>query len=221
MATVVIIEDEPSIGALVRTYLERDGWEVAWARTARDGERAVTEGQPAAVVLDLGLPDGDGLALAGRLAPDVPLVILTARGDEADRLAGFALGADDYVAKPFSPRELVARVRAVVRRAERAPRTAPPQELALGAVLCRPAAREVRVDGRPVELTVKEFDLLRHLLERAGTVVTRDALLAEVWGFAAQGQTRTVDQHVAQLRAKLGAGDVIRTVRGIGYKAAA
>jgi DNA-binding response OmpR family regulator len=212
---VLLVEDEPAIGSLVRTYLERDGLDVRWCRGAADGLAALAERPPALVVLDLGLPDGDGLDVARAAAPGIPVLVLTARAGEPDRMAGFEAGVDDYVDKPFSPREVVARVRAILRRT--APATAP--ELRLGTVEIDSAARAVRAGGRPVELTAKEFDLLAHLAAHAGQVLTRDALLEAVWGFAAPGQSRTVDQHVAQLRGKLGAAVAIATVRGVGYRA--
>ena len=147
--------------------------------------------------------------------------MLTARDEEADRVAGLELGADDYVAKPFSPRELVARVRAVLRRAGGGQGGRGGDVLSAGRVTLSRGAREVRVDGRELDLTPKEFDLLAHLLLHAGMVVSRDALLSEVWGFLSPGETRTVETHVAQLRRKLGDADLIRTVRGAGYKAVA
>jgi DNA-binding response OmpR family regulator len=218
MAThVLLVEDEPAIGSLVRTYLERDGLEVRWCRSGHEGLAALAERAPALLVLDLGLPDLDGLEVARASAPEVPVLVLTARASEPDRMAGFAAGADDYVVKPFSPREVVARARAILRR------TAPDAGatvLRLGPVEVDRAARAARVDGRLVELTAKEFELLDHLAANPGRVLSRDALLEAVWGYAAPGQSRTVDQHVAQLRAKLGVPGAIATVRGAGYRAA-
>ena len=147
--------------------------------------------------------------------------MLTARDEEPDRVAGLEVGADDYVAKPFSPRELTARVKAVLRRAGRGAGDAPRRAVALGPVMLARGAREVHVDGEEVELTQREFDLLEYLLRHAGQVVTRDQLLESVWGFRSPGETRTVEVHVAQLRKKLGHADLIRTVRGLGYKASA
>jgi DNA-binding response OmpR family regulator len=217
-ATVMIVEDEPHIAELVRTYLERAGYRALWVRS---GEEALTELRRhpiALVVLDIGLPGIDGFEVCRRIAGDVPVIMLTARDEETDRVAGLEVGADDYVAKPFSPRELTARVKAVLRRTGRGAGD-PADLLALGPVTLARAAREVRVDGDEVELTQREFDLLEYLVRHAGQVVTRDQLLETVWGFQSPGETRTVEVHVAQLRKKLGRPDLIRTVRGLGYKA--
>ncbi len=218
--TVMVVEDEPNIGALVRTYLERAGYHALWVRS---GEEALTElrRHPVRlVILDIGLPGIDGFEVCRQIAGEVPVIMLTARDEEPDRVAGLELGADDYVAKPFSPRELTARVKAVLRRAGGgAAATAAPDVLELGPVILTRGAREVHVDGAEVELTQREFDLLEYLLRHAGQVVTRDQLLESVWGFQSPGETRTVEVHVAQLRKKLGHGQLIRTVRGLGYKA--
>jgi DNA-binding response OmpR family regulator len=220
--TVMVVEDEPNIGALIRTYLERAGYRALWVRS---GEEALTELRRhpiRLVVLDIGLPGIDGFEVCRRIGGEIPVIMLTARDDEPDRVAGLEVGADDYIAKPFSPRELTARVKAVLRRAGR---TAPGGDLhdvlSLGPVVLARGAREVRVDGEEVELTQREFDLLEYLLRHAGQVVTRDQLLETVWGFRSPGETRTVEVHVAQLRKKLGHADLIRTVRGLGYKASA
>ena len=216
---VLVVEDELNIGELVRTYLRRSGYDVLWVRS---GEEALTElrRHPVGlVVLDLGLPGIDGFDVCRRIAGRVPVIILTARDEEADRVAGLELGADDYVAKPFSPRELAARVKAVLRRAGG---SAEPDDVAvLGPVTISRGAREVHVEGREIELTQREFDLLEYLVRHAGQVVTRDRLLESVWGFVYPGETRTVEVHVAQLRKKLGDPRLIRTVRGVGYKASA
>jgi DNA-binding response OmpR family regulator len=169
------------------------------------------------VVLDIGLPGIDGFEVCKRIDGRVPVIMLTARDEEADRVAGLELGADDYVPKPFSPRELTARVKAVLRRSGQ---TGTADDItALGPLTLARGAREVRIDGHEVELTQREFDLLEYLLRNAGQVVTRDELLEAVWGFMSPGQTRTVEVHVAQLRKKLGHAELIRTVRGVGYKA--
>ncbi len=214
-STVLLVEDEPSIGALVRTYLGRDGHTVVWTRSGEEALAELPRHPVALVVLDVGLPGIDGFEVCRRIAGRVPVIMLTARDEEADRVAGLELGADDYVAKPFSPRELAARVKAVLRRSS-APRG---EILSLGAITLSRAARELRIDGKEVELTAREFDLLAYLLEHAGVVVSREALLEHVWGFAAPGATRTVDVHMAQLRKKLADPGLIRTVRGAGYKA--
>jgi DNA-binding response OmpR family regulator len=215
---LLIVEDEESIGSLVSAYLEQTGYGVTWLRTGEDALLQLDRIRPRLVILDVGLPGKDGFevceAIRGR--SDVPILMLTARDEEPDRVAGFERGADDYVTKPFSPRELAARVKALLRRTEPAPRG---ETLELGDVLVDLQAREVTVAGEPVELTGKEFDLLAYLVENTGIVVSRDQLLDRVWGMSYAGGTRTVDVHVAQLRRKLGRPDAIRTLRGAGYKA--
>jgi DNA-binding response OmpR family regulator len=221
-ATVMVVEDEPHIGALIRTYLERTGYRVVWVRSGEDALAELRRHPIRLVVLDIGLPGIDGFEVCRRIAGDVPVIMLTARDEEPDRVAGLEVGADDYVAKPFSPRELTARVKAVLRRAGASgPGGDPHDVLSLGPVVLARGGREVRVDGVEVELTQREFDLLEYLLRHAGQVVTRDQLLESVWGFRSPGETRTVEVHVAQLRKKLGHADLIRTVRGLGYKATA
>jgi DNA-binding response OmpR family regulator len=187
----------------------------------RDGERGLAAARrlrPAAIVLDVGLPGLDGTQVCQALRAEgdwTPLLFVTARDDEVDRVLGLELGADDYLTKPFSPRELVARVRSVLRRAAGPAGAESP--LTVGAVALDPGARRVRVAGREVALTTTEIELLWRLMRRPGRVYTRDELLSLVWGYAAAAGTRTVDVHVAQLRAKLGADHPIRTVRGVGY----
>jgi DNA-binding response OmpR family regulator len=217
--TALVVEDEDSIAALVRSYLERDGFTIV---RARSGEEALTElerNPVRVVVLDIGLPDIDGFDVCSRIREHsrVPVVMLTARDEEPDRITGLELGADDYVTKPFSPRELLARVKAVLRRTEA---WLDEPELSLADVVVRRDAREATVAGVPVELTTKEFDLLTILLGNPDRVLTRELLLDRVWGLAFPGGTRTVDMHVASLRRKLGRPELIRTVRGAGYKAA-
>jgi DNA-binding response OmpR family regulator len=215
--TVLLVEDEHSIGSMTRGYLERHGYRVVWVRS---GEEALTELERhpvRIVVLDIRLPGMDGFDVARtiRTRSDIPILMLTARDEEPDRVAGLELGADDYLTKPFSPRELVARMKAVLRRTDG--RSAQ-DVLTLADVTLDRDAREVVVDGRSVELTTKEFDLLATLLENPGIVISRDQLLDRVWGMTYPGGTRTVDVHVAQLRRKLGKPELIRTVRGAGYK---
>ncbi len=218
--TILVVEDEQSIGALVRTYLERDGFEVVWVRGGEEALSELPRHPVRLIVLDIGLPGIDGLEVCRRIRARsrVPIIMLTARDEEADRVAGLEVGADDYVGKPFSPRELVARVRAILRRTEP---QAQADVLVLGPVALAVGAREVRVDGVEVELTAREFDLLRHLMENPAVVLSREVLLDRVWGMAYPGETRTVDVHVGQLRRKLGHPGLIRTVRGAGYKAVA
>jgi DNA-binding response OmpR family regulator len=215
---VLVVEDEPTIAELQRLYLTREGYGVHIERDGAAGLAAARRIKPVAIVLDVGLPtmDGTEVCRALREAGDwTPVIFVTARDEEVDRILGLELGADDYLTKPFSPRELVSRVKAVLRRAQGA--VAAPA-LVVGAVRLDLDAREVTVDGETVSLTVTEFDLLATLLRRPGRVLSREQLLAQVWGYEAAGGTRTVDVHVAQLRAKLGpAAEVIRTVRGVGY----
>jgi DNA-binding response OmpR family regulator len=218
-AMIMVVEDEPNIGMLVRTYLEREGYEVLWLRSGEEALAELRRHPIELVLLDIGLPGIDGFEVCRRMNGQTPVIMLTARDEEPDRVAGLELGADDYVSKPFSPRELTARVKAVLRRASRAANTA--DVTAIGPLTLSRAAREVRVDGSEVELTQREFDLLEYLVRHAGQVVTRDELLEAVWGFVSPGQTRTVEVHVAQLRKKLGHPELIRTVRGLGYKASA
>ena len=216
-ATILVVEDEHNIGALVCTYLRREGYEVVWVRRGEDALVELRRHPVKLVLLDIRLPGIDGFEVCRQIGGTVPVIMLTARDEEADRVAGLELGADDYVTKPFSPRELVARVKAVLRRA--AAPTAAADVARVGPVTVARAAREVHVDGRKVVLTQREFDLLDYLVRRAGQVVTRDELLESVWGFVSPGETRTIEVHVAQLRKKLGHPDLIETVRGLGYKA--
>lgn len=218
-ALVMVVEDEPNIGALVRTYLQRGGYQVLWVRSGEEALAEIRRHPIALVVLDIGLPGIDGFEVCRRIAGEIPVIMLTARDEEADRVAGLEVGADDYVSKPFSPRELAARVKAVLRRGARAAEA--DDVLTLGPVALSRTAREVHVNGDEVELTQREFDLLEYLARHAGQVVSRDQLLESVWGYLAPGETRTVEVHVAQLRKKLGHPELIRTVRGLGYKASA
>jgi DNA-binding response OmpR family regulator len=216
--TILLVEDEHSIGSLVSAYLQRDGFGVVWLRSGEEALAELDRHDVRLIVLDIGLPGIDGFEVCRRVRArsDVPILMLTARDEEADRVVGLEIGADDYVPKPFSPRELVARVKAILRRSERQDR---PALLELGPVRVDREAREASVDGRELELTAKEFDLLAMLIENPGIVLSRERLLEEVWGMAYPGGTRTVDVHVAQLRRKLGLPELIRTVRGAGYKA--
>jgi DNA-binding response OmpR family regulator len=217
--TVLLVEDEPSVGELVRSYLGRDGYAIVWVRS---GEQALVElgRHPVRiVVLDIGLPGMDGFEVcrAIRSRSRVPILMLTARDEEPDRIVGLEVGADDYLTKPFSPRELAARIKAILRRSE----AQPDREaiVALGDVQLNRETHEVTVSATAVELTTKEFDLLACFLSNPGAVLSRDVLLDRVWGIEYPGGTRTVDVHVAQLRRKLGRPDLIRTLRGSGYKA--
>jgi DNA-binding response OmpR family regulator len=215
--TILLVEDEPDIASLVRAYLERDGFRVVWAARGTEGLQALEQHDVRLAILDLQLPDTDGFDLcrAIRSCSRLPVVMLTARDEEVDRVTGLELGADDYVTKPFSPRELVARVHAVLRRAEP---DATDDVLHAGDVVLDRRSRSATVAGADVELTAREFDLLWHLAERPGVVVSRERILDRVWGLAFPGGTRTVDVHVGQLRRKLDRPDLIRTVRRAGYK---
>ena len=216
--TVLLIEDEESIGNLVRTYFARDQFSVVWLRSGEEALLELASQKIDLVVLDIGLPGIDGFEVCRRIRSrsQVPILMLTARDEEPDRITGFELGADDYVLKPFSPRELVARAHAILRRGRQA---AYQDVLRLGEVEVRRSERVARADDQEVKLTNKEFDLLTVLIENAGLVLTREKLLDEVWGMTYPGDTRTVDVHIAQLRRKLGLQDLIVTVRGVGYKA--
>jgi len=216
--TILLVEDEEDIATLVRTYLEKDGFRVIWAARAAEGLLALEQNDIRLAILDLQLPDADGLEIcrAIRDTSRLPIVIVTARDEEIDRITGLELGADDYVTKPFSPRELLARVRAVLRRADP---DADEDLVAAGDILLDHTGRTVSVQGSEVELTGMEFDLLAFLLAHPGIVMSRERLLERVWGLSFPGGTRTVDVHVAQLRKKLDRPDLIRTVRGSGYKA--
>jgi DNA-binding response OmpR family regulator len=216
---VLVVEDDAAIADLVSRYLRRDGYGV---HVVTDGEAAlaaVRRLRPVAVVLDVGLPKVDGIEVCRRLrsADDwTPVLFVTARDDEVDRVLGLELGADDYVTKPFSPRELVARVRSVLRRSAGGPAG---DVLELGTTRVDVARRRVWTDGAEIALTSTEFDLLAALMRRPGQVFERAQLLSMVWGYEAVAGTRTVDVHIAQLRAKLGPASPIRTVRGVGYSA--
>jgi DNA-binding response OmpR family regulator len=217
--TALLVEDEDSIASLVRSYLERDGFNVVRASNGAEAIEELARRPVRVVLLDVGLPDMDGFDVCTlmRSGSRVPILMLTARDEEPDRITGLEVGADDYVTKPFSPRELLARVKAVLRRAET---WSDEPELAWADVVLRPEARVTLVAGEAVELTGKEFDLLAFMLSHPDSAITREQLLDRVWGLTYPGGTRTVDVHVATLRRKLGRPELIRTVRGVGYKLA-
>ena len=220
---VLVVEDEPDIRRLVVLHLERDGFRCRTASTGSDALREVKAAAPDLVILDLMLPGIDGLEVCRQLRRDgstaaVPIIMLTAKSDEVDRIVGLEIGADDYVGKPFSPKELVARVRAVLRRAHPDPVS---PVLSVGPIALDAARHAVSVHGQPIVLTPKEFDLLQALLESAGRVLSREYLLNRVWGYARADviESRTVDVHVRRLRAKLGdAGSRIATIKSVGYR---
>ena len=215
---LLLVEDDDSIGRLVKQYLEQqDGWRVVWLRSGEEALIELRRHPIRLVVLDIGLPGIDGFEVCRRIraGSKVPIIMLTARDEEPDRVAGLEIGADDYVAKPFSPRELSARIKAILRRSEQRNED---EVLTAREIVLRRDSREVTVSGAPVELTSKEFDLLACFLEHPGIVLSRERLLDLVWGMTYPGGTRTVDMHVAQLRRKLDDAEGIRTVRGAGYK---
>jgi DNA-binding response OmpR family regulator len=219
--TIVVIEDDPNIADLVDMYLRRDGFRVIQATSGEAGLEAAARERPRLVVVDIGLPDRmDGLEVfrALRATSDVPVVILTARDSEVDRILGLELGADDYVTKPFSPRELVARIRAILRRSEATTRSGPGAILLVGEVEVDLDRHEVRSADEVVALAAREFDLLAYLAENEGLVLSRRQLLDGVWGPDWIGDDRTVDVHVRQLRKKLGGALPLTTVWGVGYR---
>ena len=223
---VLVVEDEPTLADVVRRYLQADGFTAVLATSGSQAQAVVLEQRPVLVVLDIGLPDIDGLTLCRqwRAAGDwTPVVFLTARDLDVDRILGLEMGGDDYLVKPFNPRELMARVRAVLRRSAGPADSA---TLRLGAVVIEPDQRRVWVQAadsgaapREIVLTATEFDLLLHLARQPRRVFDRAGLLGAVWGYAGTAGLRTVDVHVAALRAKLGSASPIRTVRGVGYSA--
>jgi two-component system phosphate regulon response regulator PhoB len=219
-ATVLIIEDEPDVLDLVVFNLKKSGFTTATARDGATGLAKARDLLPAALVLDLMLPGMEGNEICKRLKADpktahIPVLILTAKADEVDRVLGLELGADDYVTKPFSPRELVLRVKKLTERGK----TQPAEVLTRGDLVVELAKHTVTVKDKPLDLTATEFKLLVTLMERRGRVQTRDALLRDVWGYEGDLDTRTVDTHVRRLREKLGrAGDLVETVRGVGYR---
>ena len=221
-SVVVIVEDDPNIADLVELYLRRDGFRPYQAPTGERALEVIAERRPKLVLLDIGLPgelDGIDVCRLVRAESDVPIIFLTARDDEIDRVLGLELGADDYVTKPFSPREVVARVKAILRRAEAANGRDPPPVIDLGEhVVVDVGRREVTVRGEAVALATREFDLLHHLAERRGLALSRRQLLDGVWGADWIGDDRTVDVHVRQLRKKLGDDLQLETVWGVGYR---
>jgi len=218
--TILVVDDEANIRELARLYLEQEGYKVAVAVDGRQALEQVARAAPDLIVLDLMLPEVDGWEVCRRVRAEsnLPIIMLTARDEDVDKIVGLELGADDYVTKPFNPRELVARVRAVLRRgATAAPE--PTRRRQAGNVVLDPAGREVTVAGQAVSLRAKEFDLLLAFMDHPGIVLSRDQLLDLVWGYEYYGRTRTVDVHVANLRERLSESDlVIETVWGKGYK---
>lgn len=221
MTKILVIDDEPSIVNLVGAYLRPEGYEIYTASDGHTGLKAARVYAPDLVILDLMLPGMDGIELLTRLRreSDVYVIMLTARSEEMDKVVGLSVGADDYMTKPFSPRELVARVKAALRRLKA--RTGPEAErsvLSFRHVRIDVGAHTVSMDDRPVELTSIEFDLLRALAENRGRVLSREQLLERIWGADYFGETRVVDVHLGHVRQKLGSDAIITTVRGVGYR---
>ncbi len=219
--TILLVDDEQHIIDLARMYLQQEAYEVISATDGKTALEIILNQRPALVVLDLMLPEMDGWDVCRRVRAesDVPIIMLTARNDDIDKIVGLELGADDYLTKPFNPRELVARVRAILRRTGKPAPQIASAALHLGNLSIEPDKRQVHVGNREVNLRLKEFDLLLTLAENPGVVFTREKLLDHVWGFDFAGETRTVDVHIAHLRHKLtGMQPVIETVWGVGYK---
>jgi two-component system alkaline phosphatase synthesis response regulator PhoP len=220
--TILVVEDESSIASFVSLYLKNAGYSVRTAATGAEGLSQAATGDASLIILDLMLPDIDGIEVCRRIrkTSDVPILMLTARDEDVDKIIGLEVGADDYLTKPFNPRELVARVKSILRRATPERRQVESAQLRHGELMIDAGRREVRVGEEEVQLAPKEFDLLWELLDHKGLVLTRDQLLERVWGYTFAGDTRTVDVHVRQLRRKLGEASPIVTVWGVGYKVA-
>ncbi len=219
--TILVVDDEQRIIDLAQMYLEQEGFRVDSATEGHSALKKILEHHPALVVLDLMLPGIDGWEICRRVRAesDVPIIMLTARNDDIDKIVGLELGADDYLTKPFNPRELVARVKAILRRSERKTASSTKAAIQHGNLSIDPQRRLVLVNGEPVDLRMKEFDLLLTLAENPGVVFSRERLLDVVWGYDFAGETRTVDVHIAHLRHKLeGMTPNIETVWGVGYK---
>jgi two-component system alkaline phosphatase synthesis response regulator PhoP len=217
--TILVVDDEQNIIELARLYLEQEGFRVESANSGKAALDKVKAIDPALMVLDLMLPEIDGFEVCRRvrLNSNLPIIMLTARDEDIDKIVGLEIGADDYMTKPFNPRELVARVKAILRRSEHA--AMPGKAIRLGDLSIDPARREVLVAGQPIDLRAKEFDCLLTLAENKGIVLSREKLLELAWGYDFAGQTRTVDVHVAHLRKKISHSTAqIETVTGVGYK---
>jgi two-component system, OmpR family, alkaline phosphatase synthesis response regulator PhoP len=217
---ILVVEDESSIASFVSLYLKNAGYGVRTASTGSEALSQVAAQMPGLIVLDLMLPDIDGIEVCKRVrqTSDVPILMLTARDEDVDKIIGLEVGADDYLTKPFNPRELVARVKSILRRATPDRRELESEQITHGDLRVDAGRREVRVGEGEIQLAPKEFDLLWELLDHRGLVLTRDQLLERVWGYTFAGDTRTVDVHVRQLRRKLGEASPIVTVWGVGYK---
>jgi len=221
MTKILIIDDEPAITNLVSAYLKPEGYEVFTAEDGNAGLKAIRSFRPNLVILDVMLPGIDGIELLSRLRREsnVYVIMLTARTDETDKIVGLSVGADDYVTKPFSPRELVARVKAALRRIETdVSLCGEGGVLSFKHILIDVGARKVTLDDNPIDLTTIEFDLLKTLAENRGRVLSREQLLEKVWGGEYFGEMRVVDVHLGHIRQKLGSDELIVTVRGVGYR---
>ena len=219
METILIIDDEPNIVELARLYLEREGFKVFFSGSGRDGLDKIASSNPSLVILDVMLPDIDGFEVLKRLhkVSKVPVLMLSARREDMDKIIGLEMGADDYLTKPFNPHELVARVRAILRRSQ--PAVSAAEVIELGKLQIKPESYEATLGGVPISLRTKEFVLLLALARQPGVVFSREKLLNQVWGYDFYGDTRTVDVHINHLRDKLaGSGVDIDTLRGAGYK---
>ena len=220
-AKILIVDDEPGILKLIRAYLEPEGYEVYTAEDGNAGLKAARAFEPDLIVLDVMLPGMDGVEVLTRLRreSDVYIILLTAKTEEMDRILGLTVGADDYVTKPFSPRELTARIKSALRRIHNVGKSKDARSvLSFQHILIDIGARKVTVDNNPIELTAIEFDLLKSLAENSGRVLSREQLLENVWGESYFGETRVVDVHLGHVRKKLGRDDLIVTVRGVGYR---
>ena len=220
--TVLVVEDEASIASFISLYLKNAGYRVKAVSSGGDALAQVELEQPALIVLDLMLPDMDGIDVCRRIRQrkDIPILMLTARDEDVDKIIGLEVGADDYMTKPFNPRELVARVKSILRRSTPARRASESAQIQHGDLRVDSGRREAHVGDEEIQLAPKEFDLLWELLDHRGLVLTRDQLLERVWGYTFAEDTRTVDVHVRQLRRKLGDASPIVTVWGVGYKVA-
>jgi two-component system phosphate regulon response regulator PhoB len=223
-ATILIIEDEPDIRKTIEYNLKKESYKVLQSASIADGENLINQHKIDAIILDLMLPDGSGLTLCRDIKSEpktknIPVIILTAKTEEVDRVVGFELGADDYVTKPFSVRELILRVKAILKRGDKGVTSDQSDTYSLGSLDLNIEAHQIFVNGNEVPLTALEFKLLKHLADRRGRVQTRDQLLEDVWGYSSEVTTRTVDTHIKRLREKLGeVGNYIQTIRGVGYR---
>ena len=221
---VLIIEDEPDIRKTIDYNLTKESFKVVQAGSIEEGEKALASNQIDVIILDLMLPDGSGLTLCRDIKSDdktkhIPIIILTAKTEEVDRVVGFELGADDYVTKPFSVRELILRVKAILKRGPTSTKNSEDDEYSFGELTLNFEAHQAYINGNEISLTALEFRLLKHLIDRKGRVQTRDQLLEDVWGYSSDVTTRTVDTHIKRLRTKLGSvGNHIQTIRGVGYR---